>query len=671
MLAGRLPSAPGEIVIDPGIQERFAELGVDTEVGGDLPWGATTLRLVGLVEDPNATNAEIFLVAPGSIVDPQATQIVINATEEQFNAFARRWPILGWESFAESDRAQQLSMVVVFALATVALAVIGLLCSTGFYVMHSRHARQYAILASLGATESQMRRAMTAIGAITGLVGSLVGSAVAVAGFVLARPWLETVFHHDIPLGSVAFWAVVPSAVIATSTTTLAALAPARVTARASIRSVLQASAPKSIVVPTVVAALLISVGVVGLRTGGLLTVPAGAAALIAGTLSLLPAVAALIRTATQTVGVLWRIVGADLVRHRSKTVTSLGALTIVAAIAMTAGLAGAAHDRHAAEQPPNLPPTMALVTANGPDPTPGGGEIGIDAEQVGRLAAAVPDATVVPILGVFEPDRPAGVYVSQQVADLIVEGDIVVNEYTSWLATPELLEAFDLDPALATSEATVLARIVSPVALDGWSLSTNNRTDPEPLPMPAYESIAPAWITVAAATDSGYRTEPIGYLIDSPSPMTTDQVNRMYSAAGTKLSVTPYIDDPTPAPVGSYALVGGSVLSVLMASALVALIRTESARDNATLYAVGAAPRTSKSLIARTSLILLLASGVLGAPIAYVLLQAIVNASGTFPATISPAIFVAYLVVVPVIGAAISTITDRSPQLIHRQLLD
>ena len=74
------------------------------------------------------------------------------------------------------------------AASTVLLLLVALIAAAGFVVIAQRRLRQLGMLAAVGATERRLRLVLLADGAVIGVVAALVGTALGLAGWIVAAP---------------------------------------------------------------------------------------------------------------------------------------------------------------------------------------------------------------------------------------------------------------------------------------------------------------------------------------------------------------------------------------------------------------------------------------------------------------------------------------------------
>ena len=181
LVSGRYPAGAGEVAMTRQLAATFA-----LHVGGPWQDAGRTLRVVGLVENPQNLLDNFALVAPGQLGSP--TQVTVLFDERPPSRRRLR-------SFPTVRSGQPVGVpngispaVIVFAIAIVGLIFVGLVAVAGFTVLAQRRLRGLGMLSSLGATDRNVRLVMVANGAVVGVVGALVGAVLGLAALDRLRP---------------------------------------------------------------------------------------------------------------------------------------------------------------------------------------------------------------------------------------------------------------------------------------------------------------------------------------------------------------------------------------------------------------------------------------------------------------------------------------------------
>jgi putative ABC transport system permease protein len=239
---GRLPHAPDEVAVAPVVASRLG-LGLGAGWSGAsvrLPSGRA-LRVVGLAERPSCAGCATAFGVPGGLLAgagrPEPAPLVSSGrsaayfldlpelSPPELRVLVDRLGAAGIELLPR-DALDPASPAPV-SLLVAGLIGCGLLAGTAFAVGVRRRVRDLALLAAVGATPRDLRRAVLAQGMLFAAVGSLGGIALGVAVPLLARPMLERVVGVELTAWTFApFDFLLFAAAIAV---TLTALGAARV----------------------------------------------------------------------------------------------------------------------------------------------------------------------------------------------------------------------------------------------------------------------------------------------------------------------------------------------------------------------------------------------------------------------------------------------------------
>lgn len=657
LITGRMPTEPGEIALTPRLRRTLSsKVGSEVTLTGE---GEGPLTVVGIVEDPNDLSRRLAVVAPGQVRKPSFVIGALRIDDTQLASLKTKFgDRLLRSAPIEPGGSRVASYFAIALLAGVAMLEVGLLCSAGFAVLARRRLRQFGMLSALGASERGLRVTMTVTGVIVGALGATIGIA---AGFLASlalrgrfENWLGWRFASwGLPLAVVA-----PLLVLAVGTSALAAWWPARSISRLSIVNALAARRPVSQSAKrSATVAMVAAVGGAALLNWGVATVTVLAAFIgllvaLGGVLLLAPTLIRQIGKLSAHLPLSARIAGRDLARHQTRSASALAAIVLALGIPLGIVLSSSSAEAQLRHEPPNLPAHLALLFQrdaggrNEPPPRSFDSETETVAVALAQMQGLVPGSRVVPIQMAHDPtDAPVPItYATGVTAESVSVVRIQVpmgdrNEPTwadaVWVATPELLAAWKLDPALAERDELLGPkradlRVGSP---NGWSSEV---TEPIEFGLPQHPGAAPYWIPEGAIASRKLATVTVGWAIVARSSITSSQRAALRSANADMFSLD--LPDP-PGSEASIRLVAsliayGAGLAVLAMT--VGLIRSEAKDEKRILAAVGAPARTQRWIAGATAGLLSVAGSILAVPIGLCFLLAMTsNPSGKNPFTV------------------------------------
>jgi putative ABC transport system permease protein len=678
LVSGRYPAGPGEVAMTPSLAATFA-----LKVGDQ--WQQR--RLVGLVENPQNLLDSFALVAPGQVTGPRRATVLFDAAGPSValpGGIQAQTPPVN-QGFDPA--------LVVLIFAVFGLIFVGLVAVAGFSVLAQRRLRGLGMLAALGATDRHVRLVMVAGGAVVGLVGALVGAVLGFVAWVAYAPRLSTSSHHRISWTHVPWWLLITVMVLAVGTAMLAARRPAQTAARVSTVAALSGRPPRP--KPSHRSALpgllLVGAGLVLLwysggwgatgarqnlfKLGGLLGISVGLLVLAPACIALLPAIAA--RTPVAI-----RLALRDLGRYRARSGAALAAVSFAVLIAMVTGLLATARYADPVDYfGPNLPADQLVLYP--PETGPGTGGVVPDENQ-----------PVVPQSAVDAVTTAAGAG-SGDVLPLATSGAVLgkasglavfVYPGTVYVATPELLRHYGIDPSRIDSSALLITarsglEHASDLQLLGVRKPHNPTcTPPECIANPRIqkvdglpvESSAPNLLITAHGLEALHeRTTTGGWLIRAPGGLDAAHINAARQAAtAAGLTIETKSQAPSLAQLRNYATGAGILLALAVLAMTVGLIRSETAGDLRTLAANGASGRVRRTITAATTGTLGLIGALLGTSVAYLAVLFVFH-SQLRQRLSDPPILDLLLVVVglPAVATVVSwLVAGREPPMVSRQ---
>jgi putative ABC transport system permease protein len=633
LLSGRYPRDADEVAITEQVATIF-----HLSVGGVWDQGGTQRRVVGLVENPFDLRSRFALVAPGRLAAPERIDVLIKVTQAEFDAKPHPDRLSRQVRTAEDAVA-----VPVLALSTIGLLFVGLLAVAGFTVLAQRRLRALGMLGAMGASRRHLRLVLVANGAVVGAAGAIAGAVTGVLAWTAFAPAMEPLLGRRIDRFELPWLPIVAAVLLAVVTAIGAAWWPARAAARVPVVAALSArpvpprpahrfAAPGVVLLAAGLVALVLArqtrafyivSGVLATALGLLLLAPLGIAGL--GRLARFAPVAA-------------RLALRDLARYRARSSAALAAIALAVAIAAVIALSAAvAVARATTPTGGNLPPDQLVVWVSehgtgGPIPELTAAQLDTARLQADELAHDLGGGAVLPLTAVRDADAPRGNEgrpVSQigppqddGAGNIRFSGD---NLVTLFLATPELLSRYRIDPAGIAADTDVLTNIAD---ISDYELVPGRHDDWKPkvqhVDLPAFSSLPGSLITEHGAQALHLTPATVGWLVRVPHPLTQAEVDRAEDrtrAAGLSLETRPTGADALR--LARYATGTGVAVALGVLAMTVGLIRSESARDLRTLTAAGAPRRVRRSLTGSTAGALALLGAVIGTGVAYLAMLA------------------------------------------------
>ncbi|MPZ98428.1 MAG: FtsX-like permease family protein [Dehalococcoidia bacterium] len=709
---GRYPAGADEVAVTDGIADAFA-----LEVGGLFALGGGQWTVVGLVENPGDLNEDFALVAPGDRAAESVT-FLVRTDLNDVNAFRIPSQPDGIEVGERSEDVSILSAVAVLVVSVVALMLVGLVATASFVVVAQRRQRQLGMLAAIGATEQHLRLVTVANGAAVGLFAAVCGAALGAGAWIAAVPLVEPALGYRIDALNVPWWLVGMGALLAVVTSTAAAWWPARAVARIPITVALSGRPPRPTPVhrSTGLAVLLLAGGVAGLIAGDpagladgtaepfgnpmdVLLLGGGMLATVLGVLLISPLAIRALALVAGRMPVAARLAVRDLVRYQSRSGVALAAISLALGISV-AVIVGASAAEHG-EAEGNVSERQLLVWTRDDsqpegvspyyteDPNDAGFSPFLPAltpadlremdAAIQRLAAQLDDGAAIAELDLaLDPAHPSTHYGSLGTTLAKRAGDGYNDIALVFVATPELLRHHGVDLGAVRPGTEVLTVEEGELVFPGiYDPSTQNyRTERvsniEVIPT-GYSSLPGSFITPEALEARGWESRRVGWLIETGSPVTTEQLAAVREAASDAgLLVEARRGQPSIAPLRTGATAAGMLVALSILAMTVGLIRGEGAADLRTLTATGATSSMRRTLTAATAGVLALLGATLGIAGVYAALAAGLSSD---LGALSPVPFVHLAVIgagVPLAAAAAGwLVAGREPPALARQALE
>ncbi|HMJ75729.1 MAG TPA: FtsX-like permease family protein [Iamia sp.] len=656
--AGRFPVAAAEVALTDDLA---AVLGVD--LGDVVDLDGTDRRVVGLVEEPADLSADLALVAPtetaaaeevvvlvGGPGDPPPAELVLGGSRAGTSVSTR----------SSSTAAAVVAPVV--GVTAVALVLVALVAAAGFLALAQRRLRSMGVLASLGATERDLRRVVVANGLAVGVAAATAGAVAGLGAWVVVAARLEEAVGHRIDPSALPWWTVAAPVGLAVVATTGAAWWPARVVAAVPVTQALSGRppVPRPVHRSAATAAVLVGAGMAALGRGGgqpVLAV-AGTIAVAGGVLVVAPVALRTLARLAAPLPVAVRLATRDLGRQQARAGTALAAVSLSLGIPAAVVVASTAAE---ADRPyANVADDQVLVwTRDGSqpegvspyyteDPHDDGFSPylpGLDDGQRTAMAAAADriaeglDGEAVPLELVTDPAAPVTPDGRLAVTLALPTDDGgALDAAPVFVASDRLLAVYGLEPDDVApgpdllSVTDLAARLPGEVRqlLAGDELllaGTAGRAGPAgPVgDLPRRESSLPAaLVTPAGLEERGWEPVVVGWLVDASGPVTPAEVgNARDVAVDAGLLVEPPERRPSLARARWITTGAGTVVALGVLAATIGLLRREGEGDLRTLVAAGATRHTRRLLAATTSGALALLGALLGTAGAYAVLAA------------------------------------------------
>ncbi|HEX8858651.1 MAG TPA: hypothetical protein VGC06_06050 [Actinomycetes bacterium] len=199
------------------------------------------------------------------------------------------------------------------------------------------------------------------------------------------------------------------------------------------------------------------------------------------------------------------------------------------------------------------------------------------------------------------------------------------------FVATPAVLQRYGIQPGdiNPTTDLLTSRSGLAGYQLIGTSRGTQRRLPnwqpkAQTVPPPTYTSDPTTLITTHALQSLGLTSVPVGWLIQTPQPLTTTQIDNAQQvpvAAGLSIETRP--TQASLSQLRTDATAAGVAVALGVLAMTVGLIRSETAHDLQTLTATGASSSTRRTLTGATAGALALLGALLGTTGAYLALIA------------------------------------------------
>jgi putative ABC transport system permease protein len=679
VLDGRFPTIPEEVALTDGAASTLS-----ARIGDRVELAGVAHTVVGRVENPADLNDEFALLAPDA--DPRAPSLTLLVDGD---GVAGRATVDGPPGTAPLevevvDRDSSAVSAVLLVAVTLAMALVGLIATSSFVVIAQRRQRQLGLLAAIGATQRHLRLVMVADGALVGGTAAVVGGALGVVGWIVAAPAVEAAAAHRIDRFDLPWGLIVACLAIAVVMATAAAWWPARTMARAPVITALSGrpSRPTPVHRSLLAALALVLVGVVAIATAQPvgdhvrpLLLIAGVVAVVLGIVLAAPAAIRVLAAPAARLPFAARLALRDLARYQARAAAALAAITLGLGIAVAVAALAQANVAHGDQG--NLSDRQLLISLAPVHAAEPADLARLDA-QAAAVAATLGPSTVFPLDVAIDPSTSPDPQPQHPVTVATPNGNGFEEHGVAYVATPELLQLYGIDPPSADDPTELLTSLTGDVMLldvahppaRGAAPAT---TSVRRAPLPDFTSGPRSLITAHAMQQHGWLPLRTSWLVETTTPLTPDQVARARDAAAANgLTIEVRRTQDGVAEVRTIATIVGALTALAIVAMTIGLIRSESSRDLRTLTATGASPRTRRAITAATAGALALLGVVLGVGGAYLALVAAYHADLAQlvpPPTLE---LIGLVVGLPLAAAAAGwVLAGREPERFARQALD
>ncbi len=730
LASGRYPSGAGQVAVTSGLAQLY---GLRTGSTWHVPAGSgaeagRAFTVTGIVEDPSNLLDEFALVAPGQLAGPgqltSSGRVRVFLGESMDSAAASRAGdvIPGTAVVTEPTANDNIfsPAMIVLIVSVIGLVFIGLVATAAFTVMAQRRQRALGMLASLGATEADVRFVLIADGLFAGVAGAVLGAAAALGAWLWYAPHLATATAHTVDPFNLPWAAVVTGLLLAVATSVIAAVWPGRSVSKVPVVAAIsgRVEAPQLVRRSLRPGFIFLAAGLFvlffsggpgergGAGGGGFLTIAGLLCCEIASAL-LAPFIVDRLARLAWRAPLASRLALRDLARYRSRSGAALAAVSFAVFIATVAiVVASARYDDALDYVAPNMAANQLILYNPGNDPSqvqPGqftpAAQLAATKRQAAALAAqlhapapleldvAVSVNQAQPAIARNGPPRP----VQQNIYGTIVSLHGLGMGGLPYVATPALLKAFGISPGSVDPAADVLtARALLPstgglALVSGQFLSESPPGCPagmcilspviqEVAQLPAGTAVPNTVFTEGAVKALHETVVPVGWLLQAPSALTPAQVNAARQAAvGLGTTIETKSGQLSLNEISTGATVGGLLLALGVLAMTVGLIRSETLRDLRTLSAAGARGRTRRALAGVTTAAIAFLGAALGAVAGVLAVLAWARADLTMVFGNVPWSDLGLLVIgMPLVGAAAGWLFGgRQPSAVSRQPLE
>ncbi|MCI0645984.1 MAG: hypothetical protein L0346_14000 [Chloroflexi bacterium] len=463
---------------------------------------------------------------------------------------------------------------------------------------------------------------MLANGAIVGVVAAVIGAALGLLGWIALVPYLETavvgarINRFDV----LPWWLIGAGMLLAIVSATTAAWWPARAVARLPVVVALSGRPTRPQPVRPVarrggliLASGLICLAIADAAAAGwinMLLIGVGTVATSFGILLFSPLAIWTLAAAAGGLPVGVRLALRDLTRYPARSAAALAAISLALGMAV-AVIIIVARDEQSAELG-NLSDRQLLITQEGSRirelvtvRTPA--EVERLQVQVEQLAGPLDEPVVIALQMAVDPNEAANPGARGNTwrhAVQVGDGALTANPGPLFVATPELLRLYGIDPDTIDPDIDVLTVRMGEIGFRR-GIEEELVTSVERLDVPAYSSAPTSLITLDALRRRGWEAAHAGWLVVAARPVTSGQLaaaRDVAASASLMVEARDGVNLATLRSLRSGAMMAGGVIALSILAMAVGLIRSEAAGDLRTLTAAGATGSIRRTITAATA---------------------------------------------------------------------
>jgi putative ABC transport system permease protein len=732
LIQGSAPRGAAQVAVTTHLANRLA-----LHVGDHVDVGGLRRDVVAIVRDPMSLSADRVVapaVALGGIgrfpgrnaiqdlswliefPDGHAPDLhrrlaghgVVYETREQWENPGR---LLQHSIHADAQARAVLGSVIAFGLVEIVL-----LAGTAFAVGVRRQIREFGLLRATGGDEHDVRRTILAQGALLGVVGALVGVALGFVVAILAEPTLERFADQAFGPLDARPAEVLGVAVIGVVAALLAAVVPARTSARLSVLDMLRtrfrvdpgvARLPRWAWAALVIGPLIVigaaiawhhssagTADVVSVNpsaisfTGGkshdgrwTALIALGASGTLAGMVRGCPALLTRIGQRADALPLSLRIALRDTSRHRHRTAPAVAAIATVVAGAVLVLFVVSSNDlKNGREYGPYQPIGTVTVAVGSPAATTSQIAAVTDrvAHELNAPSGSVLARAVLPAERRNDRVTQHAPGCSINTGDTCDFGPIGIAD-ARFIALIVGHSVPGASTALARGEAIVLdgsqarggVAAADEIRIRHGKVMTHQvRMRAMVVKVPDHGHLPSMYVSPQTAADNGWLAVPVEGLIRPahlPGTSTLDTLDRSLGRHAGLQVERGYQGTPG---VILLALFGGSALAVLVGTSIaVALAVAEGRADDGTLAAVGASPARRRLLaMAQAAAVGMLGSS-LGLGLGTLVGVSLLQGSTSYPFSVPLRWLALLIVTAPVLAVLVSGAATRGRIVISRRI--